>query len=985
LAEVDDKPDVGGREPLGVLPAGTRLGNYTLASVLGQGGFGITYLARDAQLNREVAIKEYLPVALALRHNGTTVMPRSTEQASDFVWGRERFLDEARTLAQLEGAPAVVRVIDFLEANGTAYTVMALARGDTLERRIREHGPLGAEAVERLLYPLIDGLEQVHEAGFLHRDIKPANIIVDPRGNPTLIDFGASRAAMAGRTAAMTAIFTPGYAAAEQFTSARQGPWTDVYGLSATLYHAITGTVPPSAFDRMLDDAYAPLSRLQPAGFASGLLAGIDAGLAVRASHRPQSIADWRPVLRGTVAPLSAGEATIVVPKAGEAPAPAVQPSAAPAAAAKTTNRRQLVWGAVAALAIVLAAGAWFGRSMFQGAAVQSMTAEELSKALEERRKTDAIAAEKKKLEEEAARQAEADAEAKKKADADLAAAQAQRQKAEEELAKLKADLEARKKAAEEARQKAAAEAQRLLDEAKQKQAAEAEMAALRKADEEAKAKAAADAAAQQAALEEAQKKAEAEAAATRAAEEAAQKKAAAEAQAKRQADEALAQAQAERKKADELAAKQQAELDAKQKSEAAAKALAEAEAKAKAEAEAKKKAEEEAKKKAEAAEAGLKLAALDRQHLQVALTAKGFDTRGSDGAFGPRSREMIVAWQRAHNLPETGFLDAGQQQALLKEGAAAIDKYDADQKKIEDDKKKAEEEAKKKADDEAKKKAAEEEARKKAEQAAPGVFSSQGNQPQTDAERQREKEKTDQALNGLMKEVPKQAGTYDGTYSATFPSSGGPRTITLSFRNGTGSGTVVNQACGAAPVTATISDDGKISGGGSVFDAQCQRVPMSMSGNATGSTLNVRLSTAGGANTASLSRGAAPAAAVAPAPTTTPAGPSSFDGAYSGGFNVSGVGMGAQSLVVTLKLQVANAHGTGTSNMSGGQAATMPPGSFSIDIAPSGDVSGQGEMTGMDWKVAKFTIKGRAEGGRLKLDLIGLGRPTSVTLGKAQ
>jgi serine/threonine protein kinase len=121
----------------GTLPTGTRLRNYELISILGHGGFGITYYARDTTLGREVAIKEYLPTSLALREDGTMVVPRSTQLAEDFIWGRERFLEEARILATLEGAPAVVRVYDFLEANGTAYVVMGLARGDTLEQRLK--------------------------------------------------------------------------------------------------------------------------------------------------------------------------------------------------------------------------------------------------------------------------------------------------------------------------------------------------------------------------------------------------------------------------------------------------------------------------------------------------------------------------------------------------------------------------------------------------------------------------------------------------------------------------------------------------------------------------------------------------------------------------------------------------------------------------------------------------------------------------------
>jgi len=282
------------------LPVGARIGRYEITAILGQGGFGITYRARDEQLHREVAIKEYLPSALAVRQDGVTVLPRSTKVAEDFGWGRERFVSEGRTLASLHDAPAIVRVFDFMELNGTAYIVMELVRGDTLEGLLKQKGRLSADEVDAILWPLLDGLEKVHETGFLHRDIKPANILMRPDGKPTLIDFGASRAAMAGRTTAMTAIFTPGYAAAEQFTSAKQGPWTDIYGLSATLYHAITGAPPPSAFDRMLDDEYQPLGRLMPAGFTRGLLVGLDVGLAVRAAERPQSITGWRPLLAQT-------------------------------------------------------------------------------------------------------------------------------------------------------------------------------------------------------------------------------------------------------------------------------------------------------------------------------------------------------------------------------------------------------------------------------------------------------------------------------------------------------------------------------------------------------------------------------------------------------------------------------------------------------------------------------------------------------------
>ncbi|TXL73086.1 hypothetical protein FHP25_22615 [Vineibacter terrae] len=154
-------------------------------------------------------------------------------------------------------------------------------------------------AVEQLVYPLLDGLERVHAAGFLHRDIKPANILLDGHGRPTLIDFGASRVALQGRTQALTAVYTPGYAAFEQSTSARQGPWTDIYALAATLYHCITGAPPPSAIDRMIDDRLVPAADAGKGRYAPSLLAAIDAGLTLKPTERPQAIAQWRQVLSG--------------------------------------------------------------------------------------------------------------------------------------------------------------------------------------------------------------------------------------------------------------------------------------------------------------------------------------------------------------------------------------------------------------------------------------------------------------------------------------------------------------------------------------------------------------------------------------------------------------------------------------------------------------------------------------------------------------
>ena len=687
----DTKADAQPNELRGTLPAGARLRNYELISVLGHGGFGITYYARDTTLGREVAVKEYLPTSLALRENGTTVVPRSTQLAEDFIWGRERFLEEARILATLEGVPSIVRVYDFLEANGTAYMIMGLARGETLEQRLKRDKQLPAAIIERLLDRLLGGLEEVHKAGFLHRDVKPANIILDAKDNPTLIDFGASRAAMADRTAALTAIFTPRYAAAEQLTSDKQGPWTDIYSLSATLYHAITGRPPPSSLERALNDSYEPLTKLQPAGFSAATLQRIDAGLALRAKDRPQSIALWRDGPASTEASDGDGDATVVgarvkrsplpetpaqpaLPPLRPAPLPVRAEPSPPAVPAGKKNRIMLLAAAAAAV-LVLAAG---GYLVFAPGSAPPPAPFGDQKADDARAAAAKAQAERQRADEEAAKQ-KAAAEAQQKAAAEAqqkAAAEAQQKAAAE--AQQKAAAEAQQKAAAEAQQKAAAEAQqKAAAEAQQKAAAEAQQ----KAAAEAQQKAAAEA--QQKAAAEAQQKAAAEAQQKAAAE--AQQKAAAEAQQK-------AAAEAQQKAAAE--AQQKAAAEAQQKAAAEAQQKAAAEAKQKAEAEAKQQAEAEAaaQKSAEAAETALRLAPADRQRIQVALTSLGFDTHGADGVFGPRSREMIQGWQRARNQqPVTGFLTANQQQALLGEAAPALAKYDDDQKKAEEARRKEE------------------------------------------------------------------------------------------------------------------------------------------------------------------------------------------------------------------------------------------------------------------------------------------------------
>jgi serine/threonine protein kinase len=523
-----------GKDLRGALPAGARLRGYEILAVLGHGGFGVTYQARDTTLGRDVAIKEYLPTAVAIREDGTTVLPRSTALADEFRCGRDRFLQEARTLAKLDGAPAIVRVFDFLEANGTAYMVMALLDGEPLEQRLRRDGCLSQPAIEGLLYPLLDGLEAVHAAGFLHRDIKPDNIMLDAKSAPTLIDFGASRAPMAGGTAAMTAIFTPGYAAAEQFTAAKQGPWTDIYGLCATLYHAIVGRPPPSAFDRMVNDTYELLAKLRPAGFSPALLAAIDAGLKLRAADRPQSIAEWRTMLGQSSTP--------------DSPAAVVPPE---------PKRSLALWLGLAAVAVLVLVGGGYYFATSQPSAPMVAVAPAVGVAQEKAVQT---------------------------------VPDDQRQQEQAELARLRAEAAAREKA-------------------------EQELAAKRQVEEEIR-----------------------------------------------------------RKIEAETAVRKRLEEETKQKADA--------------EVATKRKAEEDERKALEAAEAALQLGKVDRQHVQVALVALGFGISTLGGTFDSGLRELIAAWQKARNQPATGFLTGPQYQALLQEAMPALSKFDDEQKRIEEEKK---------------------------------------------------------------------------------------------------------------------------------------------------------------------------------------------------------------------------------------------------------------------------------------------------------
>jgi predicted Ser/Thr protein kinase len=276
------------------LPSRHALHEFRIERVLGHGGFGITYLADDTTLRKKVAIKEYLPAQFAVRAAGATVMPRTRRLADDYRWGLERFLDEARILARFRH-PNIVPVLRFFEAHGTAYIVMEYEAGRPLAALLAGPGRLPPARVQALLEGLMDGLAQIHAAGFLHRDIKPSNIIVLADGAPVLIDFGAARQALRRGDVTLTSVVTPRYAPLEQYQAdAEQGPWTDIYALAAVAYHAVTGEAPPEAPARVRNDACRKLADASIAGHAAPFLAAIDHGLAVHAEDRPRTIAVWR-------------------------------------------------------------------------------------------------------------------------------------------------------------------------------------------------------------------------------------------------------------------------------------------------------------------------------------------------------------------------------------------------------------------------------------------------------------------------------------------------------------------------------------------------------------------------------------------------------------------------------------------------------------------------------------------------------------------
>ena len=284
------------------LKIGITLNNYTIIKILGAGGFGITYLARDTQLGMEVVIKEYFPGDLAIRKDDSTIISKSSNTKNDFLKGMQRFKEEAQILAKFNH-PSIVKILNYFESNNTAYFVMEYEEGIDLSQYIKQKGtPLGEEEILSIMIPILEGLKEVHAHNYLHRDIKPGNILIRKTKPPVLIDFGASKLAIGEMSRSITSVLTEGYAPLEQYSAnvKQQGPFSDLYSVGAVIYKMITGEVPPSAQTRSYEvlqegvDPYKKLVEMNLNGYNESFLNAVDRILSIKAKDRSQNVLEFQ-------------------------------------------------------------------------------------------------------------------------------------------------------------------------------------------------------------------------------------------------------------------------------------------------------------------------------------------------------------------------------------------------------------------------------------------------------------------------------------------------------------------------------------------------------------------------------------------------------------------------------------------------------------------------------------------------------------------
>jgi len=337
-----------------MLPVGFYLGEFEIVKVLGEGGFGIVYLADDHSLGRRVALKEYMPSSLAQRVGGTQVSVKSERHRETFEAGLKSFVNEARLLAQFDH-PSLVKVYRFWEANGTAYMVMPFYEGITLKDELKAMGaPPDETWLRDLLEPLTEALAVIHTEQCFHRDIAPDNVILlKGSQRPLLLDFGAARRVIGDMTQALTVILKPGYAPVEQYAEVpgmKQGAWTDVYALAAVVYYAITGKTPPTSVGRLMNDNYVPMTQVGAGRYSPDFLAAIDRALAVKPEQRTQSVDDLRRDLGMAPSDLESG-------KGGRSRGPATVSGALSPGAAVARKGRTGVFAAIGAVLLLVVAG----------------------------------------------------------------------------------------------------------------------------------------------------------------------------------------------------------------------------------------------------------------------------------------------------------------------------------------------------------------------------------------------------------------------------------------------------------------------------------------------------------------------------------------------------------------------------------------------------------------------------------------------------
>ncbi len=295
------------------LPDGSTLADYVVTGIVGEGGFGIVYSARDEQLGRTIAIKEYLPSSIAGRTGDLSVRVRSTDSVETFRRGLQRFMGEAKLLAQCSH-PALLEVYRVWEQNETAYIAMRLCHGQTArEARATMNGGMSESDIRQLLMPIFDAVMHLHSKDIIHRDISPDNIMISPSGTPTLLDLGAARMVLAGSSEVLTTMLKPGYAPIEQYDddgSMQQGPWTDVYGLGALIYFLVMGNSPKQSIYRIIRDSLEPIPVNAESGYTQQFADAVMRALTLQPGQRTQNVAaliadlGWTWQLTQTVLPI---------------------------------------------------------------------------------------------------------------------------------------------------------------------------------------------------------------------------------------------------------------------------------------------------------------------------------------------------------------------------------------------------------------------------------------------------------------------------------------------------------------------------------------------------------------------------------------------------------------------------------------------------------------------------------------------------------